>query len=255
MTPGSLAALAVLFFATSIVTVVTGATSLITIPLLLWFGLAPRTAVATNMFALALLSLGGALPFRRTAAFDRTRLFPLELLTIIGSALGALLLFTVPPSWIALLVPIAMLAVLIVMIAEPAGVSEVAPSPARNLVGYAVMGVLAVYGGFISGGYATLLTAGGVLFFRYSLPRAIAMSKLLNVASSAIAVVVFASRGAVDWVAGTILGAAAFSGGVIGARWAQSAQPKFLRAVFLIAVALLAAKTLVFDVPWKELSS
>ncbi len=47
MSVASLAALAVIFFVTSLVTVVTGSTTLITVPLMLQFGLEPRTAVAT----------------------------------------------------------------------------------------------------------------------------------------------------------------------------------------------------------------
>jgi uncharacterized protein len=53
-----------IFFLTNIVSVVTGSTSLITVPTMLQFGIEPRSAVATNMFALTLMSVGGSLSFR-----------------------------------------------------------------------------------------------------------------------------------------------------------------------------------------------
>ena len=51
-------ALIVIFFVTSVVGVVTGGNSLITVPVMLSFGIEPCTAVATNMFALTFLSFG-----------------------------------------------------------------------------------------------------------------------------------------------------------------------------------------------------
>ena len=42
--------LAAVFFLTSIVSVVTGATSLITVPVMIALGIEPHIAVATNMF-------------------------------------------------------------------------------------------------------------------------------------------------------------------------------------------------------------
>ena len=103
MTAGSLVALTIIYFAISMITVVTGSTTLLTIPVMLQFGIEPRTAVATNMLALTWLSFGGALPFLRTTAIDRPRVPVLTALTLAGSAAGALLLFTVPAKKSALL--------------------------------------------------------------------------------------------------------------------------------------------------------
>jgi uncharacterized membrane protein YfcA len=252
----SFAALTLIFFVTSLVTVVTGSTSLITIPVLLQFGIEPRTAVATNMLALALLSVGGMLPFMNTSAIDRRRAPLLVWLTLIGSAAGAALLFAVPAKWMTLIIPAVIIMVLVRMLLEPGAdaANEAVVSTARSRTGYAVMALLSVYGGFLSGGYATLVTAAGILFFRYPFQRAMAMSKVLNTASSFIAVAVFAWHGIVDWRLGIVLSAAAFAGGLMGARWAQKTPAKLLRNLFLIAVAALAMKALIFDVPWRELA-
>ena len=55
--------LAAVFSLTSIVSVVTGATSLITVPVMIALGSEPHIAVAMNMFALIFLSTGGLIPF------------------------------------------------------------------------------------------------------------------------------------------------------------------------------------------------
>jgi uncharacterized membrane protein YfcA len=257
MTPLGTAALTLIFFVTALVTVVTGSTTLITIPVMLQFGIEPRTAVATNMLALMLLSLGGVLSFIGTPAIDRPRAPVLTFLTLAGSAAGALLLFAVPAKWMALIIPAAMIVVAVVLFLDRSTdpLRIVAPSQVRARTGYAVMALLSIYGGFFSGGYATLVTAAGIVFFRYPLLRAVAMSRVLNMASSLIAVAVFARYGIIDWRLGLILSAAAFAGGLLGTHWAQRMPAQLLRRLFLLAVVLLAVQALLFDVPWKELTA
>jgi len=106
-----LVALIVIFFLTSVIGVVTGGNSLITVPAMLAFGIEPRVALATNMFGLTFWSLGGTLPFLGSGAFDRRRLSLLVSLTLVGSVLGALLVFVVPSRAMPLLISIFMLAV------------------------------------------------------------------------------------------------------------------------------------------------
>jgi uncharacterized membrane protein YfcA len=75
---------------------VTGSTSLITVPVILALGIEAHVAVATNMRALTFMSVGGWLPFISRGVLSRRRLPVSVALTIIGSGLGALLLFSVP---------------------------------------------------------------------------------------------------------------------------------------------------------------
>jgi len=78
------------FFLTSLISVVTGSTSLITVPVMIRFGIEPHVAVATNMMALVFMSIGGSLPFARKGVIHRDRLPWLIAVTVCGSALGAL---------------------------------------------------------------------------------------------------------------------------------------------------------------------
>ena len=98
----------------------------------------------------------------------------------------------------------------------------------------------------------TLLIAAGIFFFGYTFLRAMAVSRILNVASSAIATCVFAWHGVVEWRLGLILGCAAFAGAWTGARLAGKVPEKLLRTVFATAVAALALKSLIFDMPWSR---
>jgi Sulfite exporter TauE/SafE len=89
MPASKLLSLVLIFFFTSLISVVTGSTSLIIVPVMIEFGIDPHVAVATNMMALIFMSLGGSLPFSREGVIKR-RLLPVSIvLTLVGSALGA----------------------------------------------------------------------------------------------------------------------------------------------------------------------
>ena len=103
--------LAVIFFLTSIISVVTGSTSLITVPAMLQFHIEPRSAVATNMLALTLMSVGGSLSFHGSNVIDRRRSGLLILLTLAGSILGALLLLVIPSKALPAIIAVFMIGV------------------------------------------------------------------------------------------------------------------------------------------------
>jgi hypothetical protein len=249
---GSVAALAAIFFFTCVITVVTGATALITVPAMILFGVPPRTAFAINMVTLACLSTGGTLPFWRTREIDWRRVPGLMGLTLIGSAAGALLVFAVPAKTLPAVIPFAMLTVLGFLLLQPrAGIAPGPVSPARMRTGYAITLTLGIYAGFLSGGYVTMMIAACMFFFGYPFLRAMAMTRVLNVGSSLLATCVFAVNGAVDWPLALILGAAAFAGGFAGSRIARRVPEKLLRGIFLAAVVGLAIKSLIYDVPWR----
>lgn len=76
--------LAALFLPASIISVISGSTSLITVPPMLAFGIAPQTAIATNMLALNLMSVGGSLPFIGKQVID-TLLFRMTFVQAIAT--------------------------------------------------------------------------------------------------------------------------------------------------------------------------
>jgi uncharacterized membrane protein YfcA len=240
-------ALIVVFFLTSMISVVTGSTSLITVPVMIALGVEAHVAIATNMLALTFMSVGGSLPFMGRGVLSRSRLLPSIFLTIAGSGLGALLLLTVPLKALQLIIAVAMIAVAIFTLLNKNLGQTNHDAPASRvgaLTGYAATFLLAIYGGFFSGGYVTMLTAAFVVFFGMTFLQAVATTKVINVFSSGIATVVFVWRGVVDLKLGIILGVAMFLGALLGGRIALLLSTVWLRRIFIVAVLGLAAKML-----------
>lgn len=270
--------LILLFFATSIVGVVTGSNSLITVPVMFQFGIPEKEAVATNMFGLVFMAIGGTIPFVRQGAIDLRRTSPLVFLTIVSSAIGAALVGYISDQSIKLIVSIAMIVVVVFTLipkSEPPAsavgqdLTGITPDlksrelntalrlPARAgakgrtygitgfiVVGYAATFLLGIYGGLYSGGYVTVLTATFVAFFGMRFGEAVAATKFVNVFSSLVATIVFMWQGLVNYKLGLILGATMFAGAFAGAHYAAKMNDTWLRRIFLATVLILAGKTL-----------
>jgi uncharacterized membrane protein YfcA len=248
MQAAKLLTLVAVFFVTSIISVVTGSTSLITVPVMIQCGIEPHIAVATNMFTLIFLSAGGLTPLWKSRSLPRRQLPVTTVVTIVGSVAGALLLTSVPVRSLQLLIAVAMIAVAVFsLLKRDLGLvtSESAPSNAHAMLGYVLTFTLAVYGGVFSGGYVTLLTVVFAVFFHMTFVGSIAATKLMNVFSSVAAVAIFTWRGIVDFKLGLLLGIAAFAGGLLGGTIALKLNAAWLRRIFIVAVLALAARMLV----------
>jgi uncharacterized membrane protein YfcA len=238
--------LIILFFVTSIIGVVTGSNSLITVPVMFQFGIDEKVAVATNMFGLTFMSIGGAIPFIRQGKIEYRKLSPLIVLTIISSALGALLVGLITNQSLKLIVSIAMIAVAaFTFFKRDADAPTEAVLPRSALViTYILTFLLGIYGGLYSGGYVTILTAVFVAFFGMSFTEAVGSTKLINVFSSLVATIVFIWQGLVDYKLGAILAVTMFTGAYVGAHYATKMNDMWLKRIFLATVFLLAIKTL-----------
>ncbi len=259
MSLSNLILLTVLFFLTSIVGVVTGSNSLVTVPVMFQFGVDEKVAIATNMFGLTFMAIGGTIPFVKQGSLDVRRLSPILAVTVIGSAIGAVLVGLITNEAVKVIVSIAMIVIVIFTLVNPRKQETITVDETPDEVRPAARGsltinpatlviafLLAIYGGLYSGGYVTILTAALVAFAGMTFSGSIAATKLINVFSSGIATLVFMWQGLVDYRLGIILAVAMFAGAYVGAHYAARMNELWLRRIFLATVLLLATKTL-FD--------
>ncbi|MEP7211904.1 MAG: sulfite exporter TauE/SafE family protein [Acidobacteriota bacterium] len=257
MSTATLIILAVLFFLTSVVGVVTGSNSLITVPVMFQFGIPEKEAVATNMFGLVFMAIGGTIPFVRKGAIDFRRTSPLVVMTIVSSAIGAALVGYITDQSIKLIVSVAMIVVALFTLVRQNGRSDSPHLEGRELsrpsgitkalvVGYVATFLLGIYGGLYSGGYVTILTAVFVAFLGMNFVEAIAATKWINVFSSSVATIIFMWQGLVNYKLGILLGVTMFVGAYVGAHYAARMNETWLQRIFLATVFILALKTL-FD--------
>ena len=281
MPTGKILLLVAVFFLTSVISVVTGGTSLITVPVMIALGIEAHVAVAAHArvgrqalrvlgdprlhdpgaegVALQPHAVGVAegverrlflevhLPVVGRGVLSRSRLRPSIVLTIIGSGLGAFLLLSIPLRALQVTIAVAMIGVAVFSLLSKNLGRANHDAPASHvgvITGYVVTFLLAIYGGLFSGGYVTMLTAAFVLLFGMTFLQAVATTKVINVFSSGVATVVFIWRGVVDLKLGIILGVFMFLGALLGSRIALFLGTVWLRRIFIAAVLALAVKLL-----------
>jgi len=246
MTTTAIILLIILFLVTTAIGVVTGSNSLVTVPVMFQFGIEPKVAVATNMFGLTFMAIGATLPFLRQGKIEFKRLSPLVFITLIGSALGAMLVGWISDKTIPIIVSVAMIVVAIfTLVKRDTGVKKPESVSSNSLVlAYVLTFVLGIYGGLYSGGYVTVLTTVFVAFLGMTFSEAVAGTKFVNVFSSAIATIVFMWQGLVDYKLGIILAVTMFTGAYIGAHFVTKLNDLWLKRIFLTTVFILAIKTI-----------
>ena len=248
MPVSSLIILILLFFIASAIGVVTGSNSLVTVPVMFQFGIDPKVAVATNMFGLTFMSIGATVPFIKHDIIDYKRVLPLIGLTLISSAIGALLVGLITNQSIKLIVSIAMITVAIfTVLKRDAGIAKNAGVSQKAVIfTFILTFLLGIYGGLYSGGYVTVLTTVFVAFFGMTFTEAVASTKFINVFSSLVATLIFMWQGLVDYRLGAILAVVMFIGAFVGAHTVTRINDVWLKRIFLFTVLILAVKT-IFD--------
>jgi uncharacterized membrane protein YfcA len=194
------------------------------------------------------MAVGATIPFLKQKVIDYKRISPLVLLTIIGSAIGAILVGLISSRAIPIIVSVSMIAVTIfTLVKRNAGVQKAETVSANSLIiTYVLTFLLGIYGGLYSGGYVTMLTACFVAFFGLTFTEAVAGTKFINIFSSSIATLIFMWQGLVDYKIGAVLAVTMFVGAYIGAKTVTRINDVWLKRIFLFSVLLLAIKT-IFD--------
>jgi uncharacterized membrane protein YfcA len=246
VSPGRIAILTAVMLATGAMGAITGGNSLVNVPVMITVGMAPRQAVATNMFAVLFMTVSATARFARAGMLRRRILLPIGILTVLTSALGALIAVKLSEQVVKLVVGVSM-AALVVFIALYRKAEPPAPTPARRWAGLIGTAVLGVYGGFFSGGYTTLMTVLCTVCFGLTMIESVALTKPVNLMSNLAACAVFFAGGLVDLRVGLPLALANLAGGWVGAHAALKGGDRFVRALFLATVAGLAAKLLIWD--------
>jgi uncharacterized protein len=224
---------------------ITGSTSLVTVPVMIFAGMDASTAVGTNMLALVFLSAGATLRFRRAHSIPRHPTLGLAIVSIPGSLVGALVATLLGANVLRAVVAVAVIAMaVLVTVGHRFGEEPRARSRITKVIGYAVAGIWAVYGGLFSGGYATVLTLTVVACFGTTLSASIALTKPVNLVGSIAAAGVFLYEDRIDLRVGIAMSVAAFLGGWVGAHVAVVHGAPWIRRLFSVVVLALGVKLL-----------
>lgn len=201
-----------------VINTLAGAGSLLTLPALLWAGVPPQAANASNRIGVVVGSVSATAHYLRTGALTPDQDRGVWGAACLGAAVGSWGAVDLDERTFGVVLVLAMWGALATVLFKPgAGLVEtgVAAPPWARVLGFFGIGL---YGGFLQAGVGYLLLAGFVSLCGHDLAGANPRKVGLVLAFTLPALLVFALHGLLWWGPGLALAAGTAVGGLIGAR-------------------------------------
>jgi len=241
---------------------VAGGGSFLTLPTLLYAGVAPVSANATSTFAMWPASLASALAYRDEIARGRAWMLRLGAISVAGGLLGGLLLVRTSDESFIRLLPWLMLvaaatfsfgghltawARLVRARREGSAASHsggASPASASNsgsihhvdvpLWTLPLQLIIATYGGYFGGGMGIMMLAAMAVAGMTDMHEMNALKVVLAIAINGVALVAFVVTGAIKWGPGIVMVVGGVAGGYAGAAVARRVSGRIVRGIVIV---------------------
>ena len=228
-----------------VINTLAGGGSLLTLPVLIFMGLPPNVANATNRIGIAFQALIGTAGYRSKGVSNFPFNIYLGISALIGSLIGAQIAVDIKGETFNKLLAIIMLFVVAVIVFKPKASSLQLP---ERLTGkylfYAIIGFffIGIYGGFINAGIGFII----IIFLnnvnRLSLIKTNATKVSLVFIYTCGALALFAYNGKVDWSTGFVLAIGTSIGAWWSSRWSVDKGEGVIKIAMVIMVSLMSIK-------------
>ena len=228
-----------------VINTLAGGGSLLTLPVLIFLGLPPNVANATNRIGIAFQALIGTAGYRSKGVSNFPFNIYLGISALIGSLIGAQIAVDIKGETFNKLLAIIMLFVVAVIVFKPKASSLQLP---ERLTGkylfYAIIGFffIGIYGGFINAGIGFII----IIFLnnvnRLSLIKTNATKVSLVFIYTFGALALFAYNGKVDWSTGFVLAIGTSIGAWWSSRWSVDKGEGVIKIAMVIMVSLMSIK-------------
>jgi uncharacterized membrane protein YfcA len=234
--------------AAGFVNILAGNGSLLTLPALIFFGLPPNVANATNRVGVLFQNVVGVTSFQRKGMLDLRGALLYSIPTAIGSVVGAYIAVDINEEVFRRVLAVVMILMLVLMFVKPErwikgkGSEEVTHrlSPLGILVFFAV----GIYGGFLQAGVGIFLLAALVLNAGYDVVRGNAVKVFIVLVMALVSLVIFQANGQVQWGVGLLLAVGNMIGAWLATRFAVEKGAIWVRRFVIVVVLFSAAELL-----------
>lgn len=235
-------------FIAGTVDTIAGGGGLITVPAQLLSGVNPIIALGTDKLQSAIGELSATLHFLRHGKVNYKLLTLGLIYTMIGAAIGTILLQYIPIHNLEKIIPILLLAILLYYLysnkknknSETKDLTD-----KSNRFFLSIGSSIGFYNGFFGPGTGTLWAISFMHFKKLSLQKATMYTKPLNLAANLIALCIFIYNGQIDFSLALIMGVGSFLGGKFGAQLVIYKDARWLKIVFTSIMTLSVTATFI----------
>ncbi len=239
--------LCIMGFVAAIVDAIAGGSGLITIPAYMIAGLDPHVLLGTNKFASVAGTSMSTYTYARSDKIDWSLMLKLAPFSLIGASLGVYTVLKVDST---ILEPIILVILILVgiytMMKKDIGlINNYQGFDSTSLKkGIIVALVLGFYDGFFGPGTGTFIIFSLIKVFGFSFVMASANSKVLNLSSNFMSLILFAINKKINYSIGIPVAISMMLGAFVGSRLVVDKGDKFVKPIFIIMALAAAVKVL-----------
>ena len=225
-----------------------GGGALLLVPLLMFFGLPPHTAIGTSKFRSIGSTSVGTYNFAKHKLIDYKVGLMMAVSLVTGTAIGSSIVINLSGELVKKLIAVFILLILIfILFKKNIGMEEkkVKLTLKSWILASIIMFFVGIYAGFFGGGYGTLMSYILLFIFGQTFLKSAGTRKIPGIASDIVAFAIFAINGFFHLTYGIILLVGSSIGAFIGSRYALKIGNEWLRRGFILIIFILAIKLLI----------
>ena len=226
-----------------------GGGSLLSLPILIFLGLPPAVANATNRVAIFSQNVFGVAGFRSKGIAEFKYSFWLGISALFGAIIGAKLAVDIKGEVFNRILAVVMIFVVFLTISgkgKPTQKTTENTSRTSHIIGGITFFFIGIYGGFIQAGVGFLIIGALTAIHGFSLMKTNSIKMFVVLIYTVAALAVFIYEGKVNWLYGGVLAVGNSTGAWFASRWSVDKGDKVIKIVLAIAVTALAIKLWLF---------
>ena len=222
-------------FVAGLIDTIAGGGGLLTIPALLYVGIPPAAALATNKLQGTFGSFTAATYFIRKKMVNLKEMKLMIILTFVGSVLGGFALLQIDASILKQVIPVLLIIIGFYFLFSP-NIGSIDKEKRISIILFSFTLAFGVgfYDGFFGPATGSFFAIGFIALLGFNLTKATAHAKVLNFASNISSLCFFMFFGKIYWSIGLCMGVGQICGALIGAKLVLKNGPKIIRPIIVI---------------------
>ncbi len=224
---------------------VAGGGSLLSLPILIFLGLPPSVANATNRVAIFSQNIFAVAGFKSKGIGEFKYSLILGGSALLGAIIGAKIAIEIRGELFNKILAVIMIMIVLLTIFRNRKSRDTAVeylSAKRKWLGTIAFFFIGIYGGFIQAGVGFLIIGTLQAIHHFSLVKTNSIKVFVVLVYTTAALGLFILEGQVNWLYGLVLAAGNSAGAWFTSRWSVKKGDKVVRIALIIAVTLLAVK-------------
>ena len=222
-----------------------GGGSLLTLPALIFLGLPPSIANASNRIGILFSSISATTGYASKGVMNFPFNIYLGFSALFGSLLGAKIAIEIDGQLFNRILSILMIIVLLLIVFKPSNIQNNFVEKLHGkhlLISILIFFLIGIYGGFINAGIGIIIMFFLNSFNNLSLVKSNATKVSVVSIYTFAAVLFFAYNNKIDWEAGFVLATGTSVGAWLASRWSVLKGDKTIKIFLIICVSVMSIK-------------